>query len=43
MKDFAITPDSLKVVYVADQETDEKHEMFVSFEGFGVYLPLVKR
>jgi hypothetical protein len=40
---FAITSDSLKVVYTADQETNDKIELFVAFEGFGVYLPAVKR
>ncbi len=40
---FAITADSLKVVYVADQEINDKYELFVSFEGFGIYLPAVNR
>ncbi len=40
---FAISSDSLNVVYVADQDMDDKQEMYVSFEGFGVYLPIVER
>jgi hypothetical protein len=43
VQSFLITPDSLKAVYVADQEVDDKLEMFVSLEGFGTFLPMVRR
>jgi hypothetical protein len=47
--DFHISPDSSRVVYKADQETDEQFELFVTLDealassDSTVYLPLVLR
>ncbi len=42
---FQISPDSSRVVYVADQETDEVYELYASFEGEvgTVFLPIIIR
>ena len=36
-----VSSDSQAVVYRADQERDEKFELFITFEGLDMYLPLV--
>ncbi len=41
--DFKISPDSKVAVYRADQDVDEKFELYISFLGYGVYLPNVIR
>ncbi|MFN8458182.1 MAG: hypothetical protein U0401_26615 [Anaerolineae bacterium] len=45
-----LSPDSSRVVYLADQETDEVYELFVSYEEqlsappvAPIYLPLIMR
>jgi Tol biopolymer transport system component len=43
---FQFSPDGSRVVYRADQDTDEVIELYVTDEGqinFKVYLPLVQR
>jgi hypothetical protein len=41
--DFQISPDSSRVVYLADQETDDVDELFVTYDQLPIYLPLVVR
>jgi hypothetical protein len=36
-----VAPDSRAVIYRADQEVDEKFELFVTLQGLEMYLPLV--
>ncbi len=36
-----IAPDSRAVIYRADQEVDEKFELFVTLQSRDMYLPLV--
>ncbi len=36
-----ITPDSRSVIYRADQDVDEKFELYLTVEGIDTYLPMV--
>jgi hypothetical protein len=38
---YKIAPDSQAVVYRADQETNDKNELFITLEGLNMYLPMV--
>jgi WD40-like Beta Propeller Repeat len=40
---FAINGDSNTVVYVADQDTNDKEELYATFLGASVYLPIIER
>jgi hypothetical protein len=38
-----VSSDSQAVIYRADQEMDEKYELFITLERLGMYLPLLVR
>ena len=40
---YAVTPDGKVVVYKADQEMNDKYELYISYLGWQVYLPLSTR
>ncbi len=39
--DFQISPNSSRVIYRADQDTDTVDELFVTYDGVLLYLPLI--
>lgn len=41
--DFHFSPDSSRVVYLADQQTDDVDELFVTYDASPTYLPLIFR
>jgi len=43
MPTFSLTPDSQRLVYASDQDTDGVVELYLTQEGYGVYLPGVVR
>lgn len=40
---FEMNPNSHWVVYRADQRTDEKHELFSSYNEMKIYLPMIRK
>jgi hypothetical protein len=40
---FQVSPDSGRVVYMADQQTDEVRELYVAYDDYALYLPLAVR
>lgn len=43
VRDFKISPNSKLVVYRVDRDVDNFYELYVTFNGFGVFLPAVLR
>ncbi len=42
-QNYQASPDNKVVVYIADQDEDEKYELYISYLGWQVALPLVTR